>query len=118
MVLVAVLHAIDDKWGVHGALHLLVDHSTVVSAGQRLLCLYLTQSVLERCRLHVLIDSLLADTSRAHGRRGHIAVRHSRLHRQSVLLAEGGSWRADECRDGNLLRDRHKRQEIVVEHLL
>ena len=71
---IAILDSVDNEWRVHGTLVLLiVDASVSTAAANRLLSLDLAQSVLKRSCLHVVHDTLLANTSGAHRRWGHIA---------------------------------------------
>ena len=83
----------------------------------------LSESVLHGSSLHVVKDTILADVSGSHWRWRHVctvSLGHGdgRLCWESVLLGKGLSGWADESGDWDLLGDWHKRQEVVVKHLI
>lgn len=67
MVLIACVNTVYHEWRVHGSFKLLVWQGTVVSTIQRLLSFDLAERVLERCSLHMVKNTLLTDSGRAHG---------------------------------------------------
>ena len=81
VVLVAVLDPVNDKGWVHGAFDLIVGGRHIWTRSKRFLGFNLAESVFKRSGLHMVQNTLLANSSRTHWWRWHISICHRWLHR-------------------------------------